>query len=401
MKLLKTVRLTGALLAGVLLSLFSANSFAVGLTASGQSISNLATVNYKVGTTAQTPIGSSVGGNTSGPGTPTTFLVDTKLLISVVTNDAADVTVTPAQTGAVLSFTVTNNGNATQGVSFGTVQEIAGVLASTAGAGFTGTDNFDPTGISVFVANGHGGAYVPATDTASSIPQLTAGSSVVVYIVSTIPATRVDGDVAVEALAATVAVAGGSATYGTAPGANITSDDAANAWTPGTVQKLFADAAGLSGDSDALHDGISSARDAYIVQSAKLTITKTQIVLSDPTGDAVKHAIPGAVVQYTVTVANANTATTAASAISVADGLPSFTSWGTSGVGTLNVTTPGVNSGANFACPDGSVTTKTATGLYTNVSCDFNVTTASTVTVSNVFLKPNDTATIVYTVTIN
>jgi hypothetical protein len=373
----------------------------VGLTPSGSTVSNLATVNYKVGTTSQTPIGSSVGGNTSGAGTPTTFLVDTKLLISVVTNDAADVAVTPAQTGAVLSFTVTNNGNATQGVTFGTVQELAGVLASTAGAGFTGTDNFDPTGISVFVANGHGGAYVSATDTASSIPQLTAGSSVVVYIVSTIPAAQIDGDVAVEALKATVSIAGGSATYGTAPGANITTDNAAAAWTPGTVQILFADAAGLSGDTDILHDGISSARDAYIVQSAKLTITKTQTILSDPTGDAIKHAIPGAVVQYTITVANSVTATTAASAISLADGLPTFTSWGTATVGTLNVTTPGVNGGANFACPDGSVTTKTATGLYTNVSCDFAQTTPATVTVSNVFLKPNDTATIVYTVTIN
>jgi hypothetical protein len=50
MKLLKTVRLTGALLAGVLLWAFSANSFATPLTPSGTTISNLATVNYKVGT---------------------------------------------------------------------------------------------------------------------------------------------------------------------------------------------------------------------------------------------------------------------------------------------------------------------------------------------------------------
>jgi len=398
MKLLKTVRLTGALLAGVLLSLFSANSFA--LTASGTTISNLATVNYQVGGVSQTAIGSSPTGNTSGAGTATTFKVDTKLLISVTTNDAADVSVTPAQTAAVLSFTVTNNGNATQGVTFSTVQELAGVLASTAGAGFTGTDNFDPTGISVFVANGHGGAYVSGTDTASSIPQLAAGASVVVYIVATIPNTQVDGDVAVEALVAQVAAAGGSATYGTAPGTAITTDDTLNAWTPGTVQQLFADAAGLAGDGDASHDGLSSARDAYKVQSAKLTITKTQTVLSDPTGDAIKHAIPGAVVQYTITVANAAGATTAATSIGLTDALPSNTSWGTTGVGTLKVTTPGVNAGAQFSCPDGSVTTKTGTGSYTNVSCDFAQTTASTVTISNVYLAPGDTATVVYTVTI-
>jgi uncharacterized repeat protein (TIGR01451 family) len=400
MKLSKTVRLTSALLAGMVLSLFSANSFA--LTASGTAINNLATVNYKVGGVTQTAIGSSQGGNTSGAGTPTTFKVDTKLLITVTTNDAADVATTPGQVTSVLSFTVTNNGNLVQGVTFATVQELAGVLASTAGAGFTGTDNFDPTGISVFVANGHGGAYVPATDTASSIPQLAVGASVVVYIVSSIPAAQVDGDVAVEALKGQVTVAGVSATYGTAPGAAITVDDTLSAWTPGTTQQLFADTAGLSGDTDALHDGISSSRDAYIVKSAKLTITKTVVVLSDPTGDAIKHAIPGAVVQYTITIANSATATTAATNIGLTDALPASTTWGTAAVGTLAVTTPGVNTGAQFSCPDGSVTTKPATtGGYTAVSCDFNVSLAANITISGVTLNPNDTTSIVYTVTIN
>jgi len=401
MKLGKTVRLTGALLAGVVLSLFSANSFA--LTASGTTISNLATVSYKVGGVTQPNIGSSSTGNTSGAGTSTDFKVDTKLLISVTANDTADVAVNPNQSGAVLSFTVTNNGNDTQGVTFTTIQEASGALGSTAGAGFTGTDNFDPTGPTVFVANGHGGAYVSATDTASSIPQLAPGASVVVYIVSTIPNTRVDGDVAVEALVAQVATKGASATYGTAPGANITTDDSGNAWVAGSVQLLFADAASTQGDSgtDASHDGKSSVRDVYIVKSAKLTITKTVTVLSDPTGDAIKHAIPGAVVQYTITIANAVSATTQATNIGLTDALPANTTWGTSGTGTLAVTTPGVNSGTQFSCPDGSTTTKTGSAPYTNVSCDFNVTTASTVTLSNIYLAPGDTTSIVYTVTIN
>lgn len=401
MKLSKTVRLTGALLAGVVLSLFSANSFA--LTASGTTISNLATVNYKVGGTSQAPIGSSQGGNTSGAGTSTDFKVDTKLLISVVAVDVADVAVSPNQSAAVLAYTVTNNGNDTQGVTFTTIQEANGTLGSTAGAGFTGTDNFDPTGPTVFVANGHSGAYVAGTDTASSIPQLAPGASATVYIVSSIANSRVDGDVAVEALVAQVATKGASATYGTAPGANITTDDTLNAWTPGTVQLLFADAASTQGDgaTDASHDGKSSARDVYIVNSAKLTITKTVAVLSDPTGDAIKHAIPGAVVQYTITVANSASATTQATAIALTDPLPANTTWGTSGTGTLAVTTPGVNTGAQFACPDGSVTTKTGSAPYTNVSCDFNQTTANTVTVSNVYLAPADTTSIVYTVTIN
>jgi hypothetical protein len=400
MKLLKTVRLTGALLAGVLLSVFSANSFAVALTPSGTTISNLATVNYKVGTVSQTAIGSSPTGNTSGAGTATTFKVDTKLLLTIITNDAADVPVQPGSTSQVLSYTVTNAGNSNVGVLFSIV-DTSGVLASTAGAGFTGTDNFNPSAEAVIVANGHTGAYASATDTSGNLGLLAPGASQVVYILSSIANTQLDGDVAVEALKAEVAVAT-SATYGTAAGAAITTDDTLNAWTPGTAQQLFADGPVVTIDGDANHDGFVSARDAYIVKSAKLTIQKTQTVLSDPTGDTIKHAIPGAVVQYTITIANASTATTAATSIAMTDLLPTNTSWGTSGTGTLSVTTPGVNTGSAFSCPDATTTVQPfTTAGYTAVSCDFNHTTANTVTVSGVTLNPNDTASIVYTVTIN
>ena len=395
MKLVKTVRLTGALLAGVVLSLFSANSFA--LTASGTTISNLATVNYQVNGVAQTAIGSSSTGNTSGAGTATTFLVDTKLLLTVTTVDTADVSVAPGSTSQVLVFKVQNDGNATQGATFSTVQE-SGTTNP-----FTGNnDSFDPTSINVFVSASNTTTYASGSDTASSIPQLAPGTFNYVFIVANIPASQADATVAVEALKAQITAAGGSATYGTPPGASITSDDAANAWTPGTVQKLFADAAGNAADSDNLHDGLSSSRDAYVVSSARLTITKTVTVLSDPTGDVTKHAIPGAVVQYTITVANAAAATSAATNIGLTDALPSNTSWGTSGTGTLAVTTPGVNSGSQFSCPDGSVTTQAATSAgYTAVNCDYSQTTASTVTLSGIYLKNGDTATIVYTVTIN
>lgn len=386
MKLVNTVRLTGALLAGLFLSLFSANSFA--LTASGTTISNLATVNYTVGSTAQAPIGSSSTGNTSGAGTATTFLVDDKLVLTVVTNDAADVTVQPGMTTAVLSFTVTNNGNATQGVTFTTVNEANGVLGSTAGAGFTGTDNFDTTSVNVFVANAHGGAYVAGTDTASSIPQLAAGATAVVYIVATIPNTQVDGDISVMALKAQVATAGGSATYGTAPGANITTDNSAAAWTPGTVQVIFADAAGLAGDGDAAKDGIASGRDVFKVLSAKLTVTKTVTVISDPTGDATPHAIPGAVVQYTITVANAASASSSATGISIADTVPANTTYVAASV---KVTDPNANGGAQISCAD----TGTTVG---EVTCGL---VGGNPAVSGVHLTANQTLTVIFQSTVN
>jgi len=176
------------------------------------------------------------------------------------------------------------------------VQE-SGVASPFAGGG---TDDFDPTSIQVFVSKTGSTPYSGTNDTATSISQLASGSSAIVYIVSNIPAAQLDGDVAVEALVAQVA-ATGTAGYGNAAGASITTDQSGSTWTPGTAQNIFADAAGTD---DVALDGKSSSRDAYIVKSAKLTITKTATVVSDPTGDVIPHAIPGAIMKYTITVLN-------------------------------------------------------------------------------------------------
>jgi uncharacterized repeat protein (TIGR01451 family) len=376
------------MLAGALLPLFSATSFAAGPTAANTSISNLATVSYNVGAIAQAPIGSSSTGNTSGAGLPTTFLVDDKLLLTVVTNDAADVAVTPGQTGAILVYKVTNNGNATQGVTFTTVHD-TGVAGSTAGAGFTGTDNFTPTAISVFVSKNNTATYVPANDTASSIPQLAAGASNFVFIVSNIPAAQVDTDAAVLALVGQEAASGGSVTYGTAPGANITTDDKLNAWTPGAVQNIFADAAGTD---DIALDGKHSSRDVYLVKSAKLTITKTSSVVSDPTGDAIPHAIPGAVMKYTITVAN--TGTTAASSVSLADSINAQVTAGNLAYkpASITIADPNVSAGAPQSCVDAGST-------FGSDTCSF---TAGTNTVNALInsLTNGQTATVTFQVTI-
>jgi uncharacterized repeat protein (TIGR01451 family) len=332
--------------------------------------------------------------------------VDTKLLITVTQADNADVLVNPGTSG-VLTFTVSNQGNAPQGVSFTTIQEGTGVLATTAGAspplGFAGTSDFTLTApsVAVFVENGVTGGYEVLQDTATNIPTLASGASATVYIVSAVPAGQADGDVALEALVAQV-------TVNNAPGTAITADNSGVAWDPTTSQLIFADTASTEGDTgtDANHDGKSSARDVYMVQSAKLTITKTQVVLGDPTGDATPHAIPGAVIKYTVTVANAVGATQPASAIALADALPANTNWGgntgvsgTTGVGTLNYLSPSVNGGVLFSCPDGAATVKTATAPYTTVTCGYTSGT-TTVNISGVYLKAGDTAAVTYTVTV-
>lgn len=412
MKLVTRVKLSGALLAGVLLTLVSVAANAAG-TAAGTTISNQATVNYSVGGVAQSAIGSSPTGNTSGAGLATTFVVDDKLLLTVTKQDAAIVSVTPGQPTAVLVFQVTNAGNATQGVTFTDVQEVTGTADP---FGSATTDDFNATGPSIHVSASNSATYNSTNDTASSIPQLAAGGTAYVFVVAAIPNTQVDGDMAVNALVAQVAAAGGSATYGTPPGANITADDSTAAWTPGTVQNIFADT--TAGTDDAALDGKASARDAWLVSSAKLTITKSSAVVTDPVycttpGNAASctfpsgqtvHSIPGAVMKYTVTVVNSAAATANASSVGVTDSLasqiPTNLAWDT---GTLTVTTPGVNSGTAFTCADSGATptTQAATGAgYTAVTCDYNINAATTVTVSGVTLKPGDTATITYEVTI-
>jgi len=425
MKLVNTVRLTGALVAGVLLSLFSANSFA--LTAAGTSINNVAIAGYSVGGISQDSICSSPTGNSTNTGstststalctggggaagTFTTFVVDDKLILTVTTTDVADVSVTPGQTSAVLTFQVTNNGNAPQGVSFSTVQEVTGTVDP-----FVGTehDDFDPTAIQVFVhKNGTGygvGAYSAANDVVSAIGQLAAGASASVYIVSTIPASQVDADVAVEALVAQVAIAGADGNYATVPGANITTDDTGNAWTPGAQQKIFADAAGTD---DSAKDGKDSSRDAYLVKSAKLTVSKTQQVVSDPvagtcltggTSNGVNngkgHAIPGAVIGYTITVTNAVAATTSATSVSIADAIPANTTYvaGSISVADPNIagTIPSAGAGNPNACVDGGSTF--TTGAFT-ATCSF---AAATANASINTLQHGETFTVFFEATVN
>jgi hypothetical protein len=389
----------GGLLGAVLLAVYSSASLAI--TAANTPVNNLATVNYQVGGVGQPAIGSSSTGNTSGAGSNTSFVVDDKITFVVSTVDVADVPVTPAQTTVgVLVYKITNNGNATHGFLFSTVNEANATVSPFGG----NADDFNTVTPAVFVSKNNTSTYVPANDTSASLFSLAPGTSNFVFIVvpanTGIPGTQVNGDVAVMGLIGQAAVTGAS--Y--AAGAGTASvDQSGSAWTAGVMQVIFADAAGTD---DVALDGKSSSRDAFIVQSAALTIKKVVTVVSDPTGDAIPHAIPGALMQYTITIVNSASATQNATSVGLSDSLasqiPSNLAWST---GSFNITTPGVNTGAPFTCADNgaSTTTQAATGgaPYTAVTCDYNKTAATTVTISNIALKPGDTATITFEATIN
>jgi len=276
-------------------------------TAAGTAITNLATLTYSVGGAAQTAIGSSTAGNTTGAGTPTSFVVDNKINLLVATTDTTFVSVVPGLTGVagsnpnskfqVTTFTVTNTGNSVQDYS---------LAADNLGTGTSlfGTDNFDGTSCVARVESG-GTAGYDATDTATFIDELPADGVRTVYVICAIPVARVNNDVAVVSLTATALVGGGSgmgAALAETPGANTAGIDI-----------VFADGAGTD---DLVRDAKHSARSTFKVVTATLTVTKLVAPVCDPfNGSTNPKNIPGAFVRYTITIANTGAASATLSTV--------------------------------------------------------------------------------------
>lgn len=276
---------------------FSSQAFAVG-TPSGTQIDNQATLTFSVGGVPQVPVASD-DPNQGGANDATSFIVDTRIDVTVVWQDAANVSVAAGQDGvtpvpnppAVLEFLVTNVGNADQdyALSFENV----------------GTDAFDPTAVSIFVDNGNG-TYDPGVDTATFIDELSsvAGSNTAtVFVVGSISAAQTNGQQADIVLLATTRDAGGVGVQGA-----LTAEDAGNDTLLGPAQNVFADAAG-DAVVDIITDGEHSDTGTYVVVGTNVTVSKTSQVTADGLGNAapVAKAIPGATVTYTISIANTGT----------------------------------------------------------------------------------------------
>ena len=157
-------------------------------------------------------------------------------------------------------------------------------------------------------------------DTATFIASLAAAASKTVYVVCSIPSTQVNGDVAVVGLKATAQVAGSCSTSCTA----LVQTAGAN--TAG-VDTVFGDAAGTD---DAARDAAFSARDAYKVTSATITVTKTATIVCDPVESTTNPKnIPGAIVKWTLTISNAAGAGASAILSTVTDTLDANTTFDT------------------------------------------------------------------------
>ncbi|MEQ9562651.1 MAG: hypothetical protein RLN69_09035 [Woeseiaceae bacterium] len=278
------------LIASAMVVMLSQHAFAAGTTA-GTTISNQAQVDYSVGGNAQTfilsdPAGNSVPGGASGA-QATEFVVDNRVDFTLVESGAiGHTTVTPGQNSAIIQFTLANDGNLIQDFRVVATNLVGGVFAGV-------TDTVDMNNVQVYVDNNGNGLETGVDQ--DFVDELAVGDSVDIYVVADADLLFTNGDGANINLQAVVAAAGAAGL-----GADLV-NDAGNADDPLTVQVVFAEGGGL-----ALGDGSLDAQDGFVVSSAALQITKTATLISEPfygTG-ADRKAIPGAVIEYVITVEN-------------------------------------------------------------------------------------------------
>jgi len=321
-------------------------------TLAGTSITNTAQINYSVAGIAQT------AGSASN-----TVLVDRKVIFTVASAPATT-TVTPGQANAVDAFTVTNNSNDTLDFSLAAVNQATGQSAQ-----HGGTDAFDVGTFSYFIDTNGNGTYDPGTDQQITyLDEVAPDTTKTVFVVANVPLTATNTQVAGVVLTATGQMGGSAGTQG----ANLVAST--GAWTPGTVQTIFADVAGAT---DAIGDDKYSAKGDYTTAAPVLTLTKQSTIISDPINLTNNpKAIPGATIEYCIVVQNASGGT-ATTALSVSDPLPTTVTYlpafgivlnGTYTGTTCNTDgTVGTAANSNFATAT-TGNSGTVTGTLSNVS---------------------------------
>ena len=314
-------------------------------TAANSDISNSVTVSYNVGGVAQTPITSAAD----------IFKVDRKIDLVVTAQDTSAVVVTPGQTNAVTTFSVTNNSNATIDFLLVATQQTGGA------AKFAGNDTTDANNVRVFVETNGTTGWQAGDTQANSLAAVASGDAVTVYVVSDVPLSAAQAAQATMILTATAA-SGVTATTGYAGtgGTALSQTPTGTANGKTTMETVFADAQAEAATGDGLKDGKHAARSDYRVDTAQLAVAKYSRVVSDPfSGAASPRAIPGAVVEYCIVVQNTST-TVNATAVSVSDTVDAAT------LTSITAPTVGGTFDGTDTCNGGSAGswTSTAGGIY-------------------------------------
>jgi hypothetical protein len=295
----------GVAMAGAGVALTGAPAHAAG-TQAGSTITNTVTVNYQAGGVTQTAQTAS-----------NAVTVDRKVNLTIAPA-ATTTSVSPGQAAASTAFTITNSSNDTIDIGLAVLNQVGGT------AQHGGTDVFDVSNFKFY-------SDAALTTLITYLDEVAPDATRAVYVSAAVPISATNGQVAGDILTAT-ALAGGTA--GT-QGAVLTATTGAN--TAG-VDTVFADAAGAT---DAANDGKFSAKGDYTVSAAVLTVTKTSTLISDPVnGTTNPKAIPGAVMEYCIAVANAAGAATA-TGLTLSDPLPATVTYNSAYGAFINGTVTG------------------------------------------------------------
>ena len=308
----RLTKFTAGLMGATALAALSAPAYAVG-TAAGESVQNTFSLSYDTGTATNTITNDGQGGNDA----PTTFVVDRVVNLTVTGSTSDDNA--PGDTNVPVVFTVTNLGNDEQSYTLATELGDTTDFALTNGT----------TGIEYEVlATGSTCSAIPPSNLttydentpATSVPVVPADSVLCVYVYQDIASTATDGQSANIDLIATT-TGSGTTTAVTYGGTN----------DPLTVQSVALEGAPGTHSADGTDDGADSAASIYNVGAAQVTaIKEVALVSQDGSGcgaftqavttSTTELYIPGACVEYTISVTNAGTGE--ATDIDISDTLP-------------------------------------------------------------------------------
>lgn len=286
-----TKQLLGAVSAFALVAMTSAPALAQGISA-GSTIRNEVTVTYNAGGVAQTAETAS-----------NEFTVDQRVNVTVNFVGSATV-VNPGQNGAALAFDVTNLSNSAVDLD----------LAAALRNGTPGNiGNFE-----IYLDADNDGVLSAAEEGAGPITFLdevgtaASGLTVKVIVLTDIGLGAANADTFDVALTANAHAAGTAGTLG--------AELVESAGNSSGIDTVLFDG---QGDTDQARDGAFSDTGTYTVAGALVTVLKSSRVVSDPVNFEINpKAIPGATVEYCITVANAAGALTPATDVAVTDDLP-------------------------------------------------------------------------------
>jgi len=252
-------------------------------TAAGTSIDNTVSVDYEVAGINQADLTSVVS-----------FVVDRRVDFTLTLVGGALVDVTPGENDAFFDLLLTNDSNSP--LDFNLVLDQAGVV-TVRGVGDT-ADMTDPEyAVSAdFVAD-----TAPVQGGAQFVDELPADEDAIIRVWGDAALTLLNGQIAGIQIDATAAEPGTATVEGAALVDGVANTDAG-------VENVFADA-----DTD----GVEIQTDGFIVVSADLVVTKSYAVIAGDLGSGLP--IPGATVEYTITVVNGGTI--AADAVILSDAI--------------------------------------------------------------------------------